>query len=198
MKNFFSTVLCLLAFNANAATINYDEATDGDIGPLGLSPYFMLDVGINSISGTVTWASSYSSTHSDWDDVVITIPNGTRLDSITYTINQTPGDTGIFNQTSYRLESGDFLNSNGTILGDDIYRFPLDGFSTFQTTLPLESNDYLLKHIYMAGDLSPGEVVSAAYRWEFNVTAVPVPAAAWLFGTGLLGLIGLARRKGNA
>ncbi len=28
-----------------------------------------------------------------------------------------------------------------------------------------------------------------------NVSAVPVPAAAWLFGSGLMGLLGLARRK---
>ncbi len=28
-----------------------------------------------------------------------------------------------------------------------------------------------------------------------DVAAVPVPAAAWLFGSGLLGLIGIARRK---
>ena len=28
-----------------------------------------------------------------------------------------------------------------------------------------------------------------------NVSAVPVPAAVWLFGSGLLGLLGLARRK---
>jgi peptidyl-prolyl cis-trans isomerase A (cyclophilin A) len=28
-----------------------------------------------------------------------------------------------------------------------------------------------------------------------NVTAVPVPAAAWLFGSGLLGLFGVARRR---
>lgn len=29
-------------------------------------------------------------------------------------------------------------------------------------------------------------------------SVVPVPAAAWLFGSGLIALIGLARRKGNA
>ena len=28
-----------------------------------------------------------------------------------------------------------------------------------------------------------------------GVAAVPVPAAAWLFGSGLVGLIGLARRR---
>ena len=30
-----------------------------------------------------------------------------------------------------------------------------------------------------------------------NVSAVPVPAAVWLFGSGLIGLIGLARRKAH-
>ena len=29
-------------------------------------------------------------------------------------------------------------------------------------------------------------------------SAVPVPAAAWLFGSGLLGLVGVARRKARA
>lgn len=33
------------------------------------------------------------------------------------------------------------------------------------------------------------------YIETMDVTAVPVPAAAWLFGTGLLGLAGVARRK---
>ena len=30
---------------------------------------------------------------------------------------------------------------------------------------------------------------------SFEVTAVPVPAAVWLFGSGLLGLVGVARRR---
>ncbi len=35
-------------------------------------------------------------------------------------------------------------------------------------------------------------------RWDvdsFTVSAVPVPAAVWLFGSGLLGLLGVSRRK---
>jgi len=32
-------------------------------------------------------------------------------------------------------------------------------------------------------------------RAEFSSAAVPVPAAVWLFGSGLLGLIGMARRR---
>jgi hypothetical protein len=36
----------------------------------------------------------------------------------------------------------------------------------------------------------------AGYNFNFNanLTAVPLPAAAWLFGSGLLGLVGIARR----
>ncbi len=30
---------------------------------------------------------------------------------------------------------------------------------------------------------------------EGSISTVPVPAAAWLFGTGLIGLVGIARRK---
>jgi hypothetical protein len=36
------------------------------------------------------------------------------------------------------------------------------------------------------------------YNANFNlqgVSAVPVPAAVWLFGSSLLGLVGIARRK---
>jgi hypothetical protein len=37
------------------------------------------------------------------------------------------------------------------------------------------------------------------YSWSFDLTlapqAVPVPPAVWLFGSGLLGLTGIARRK---
>ena len=39
----------------------------------------------------------------------------------------------------------------------------------------------------------PTEILS--YNGTGTLSAVPVPAAAWLFGSGLIGLIGLARRK---
>ena len=32
-------------------------------------------------------------------------------------------------------------------------------------------------------------------NFDFTVAAVPVPAAVWLFGSGLLGLVGVARRR---
>ena len=32
-------------------------------------------------------------------------------------------------------------------------------------------------------------------NWLYSSVVVPIPAALWLFGSGLLGLVGIARRK---
>jgi len=45
---------------------------------------------------------------------------------------------------------------------------------------------------------STGSSKGSSYVWAVqsgDVSAVPVPAAVWLFGTGLIGLAGVARRK---
>jgi len=39
---------------------------------------------------------------------------------------------------------------------------------------------------------------ASADSYTLNVGAVPIPAAVWLFGSGLLGLVGVARRKARA
>jgi hypothetical protein len=55
---------------------------------------------------------------------------------------------------------------------------------------PAVNNNIGINNIF---DLSAGDTVHL--ESYFQVTAVPVPAAVWLFGSGLLGLVGIARRK---
>jgi hypothetical protein len=55
-------------------------------------------------------------------------------------------------------------------------------------------DDFSLSNYILGLDQSGENAGSALVR----VSAVPVPAAAWLFGSGLLGLIGVARRKKSA
>ncbi len=82
-----------------------------------------------------------------------------------------------------------------------------DGVQSLQSLL---ENDYGLDLIgwtlYAALDVSDdGTIITGvgvnpygeneAWVVDLNASVVPVPAAAWLFGSGLLGLIGMARRK---
>jgi hypothetical protein len=44
--------------------------------------------------------------------------------------------------------------------------------------------------------MTQGDIVAMFAEGEIDVVSpVPIPAAVWLFGSGLLGLIGIARRK---
>lgn len=43
--------------------------------------------------------------------------------------------------------------------------------------------------------ITDGPYIGLSHAINGTLTAVPVPAAVWLFGSGLIGLIGVARRK---
>ena len=101
-------------------------------------------------------------------------------------------DTAIDGKVSFLLDGVD-INS-GTGNPDNVNRegeladnwvfvgvIDTDGFQTAEI-VELRGKDYQQVNLF-ADDFSIG------------VTAIPVPAAAWLFGSGLVGLIGLARRK---
>ena len=61
------------------------------------------------------------------------------------------------------------------------------GWSSFTAAYDINNN----------GDISGyGSIGGQTHTFLLtNVSAVPVPAAVWLFGSGLLGLVGVARRK---
>lgn len=46
--------------------------------------------------------------------------------------------------------------------------------------------------------IDAGTGLNDGFGYELVATTVPVPAAVWLFGSGLIGLIGVARRKASA
>ena len=43
--------------------------------------------------------------------------------------------------------------------------------------------------------IASGDAPYAEVDYTYEVSSVPVPAAVWLFGSALLGLAGVARRK---
>ena len=85
-------------------------------------------------------------------------------------------------QHNYSGLMSDFATIAGLDAGDPISKVSLEFFSTAAYS--------------WGGNIYPNGY-SSAKVWFDNVTvsAVPVPAAAWLFGSGLIGLVGVARRK---
>jgi len=125
--------------------------------------------------------------------------------------------------TGWRLATTDpavsGLNQTGSEMGNLFYNV-LGGSAGSSITTTHNANYDLFSHVQSGGYWSSTEYApNANFAWAINmnngfqiatskggghggwavqsgdVGAVPVPAAVWLFGSGLLGLIGVARRK---
>ena len=87
---------------------------------------------------------------------------------------------------------------NGSVIGDFQFLSSGAGILNFDLTFnhaEILGDDYTLQMV--ATTTVPN--VQGSWNWiaggTATLTAVPVPAAVWLFGSGLLGLIGLARKE---
>ena len=133
----------------------------------------------------------------------VTTSNSSGLD-----VGSTITASGVFDDsvlTGVGLESISFADAGNDMTitaGSVIYTDALEstgGASLWLFDNQLDSLDYSAT----AGDfssfffdfISNGQFAGTWDAGTFTVTAVPVPAAVWLFGSGLLALVGLSRRK---
>lgn len=86
-------------------------------------------------------------------------------------------------------------SSNTLIVGDPgafAFGYTADSGATWSAEAAswteIETDLWAIEYAFGAG-------VKTAFLTVTNVSLVPVPAAVWLFGSGLLGLVGIARRK---
>ena len=174
---------------ANAVIINYTGTVDSALDATTFS-----DLGLagTSFSGTV-----------NYNYAVPPGPGNTYLDVVTsadITIGGTtynfvspisPGDIGVTDNDllfgdGFSISMGD---ASGNLLFLDVVDFTGDTFSgiaptVFDYAFPPSEGFVLLDGfgITMDGTLT-------------SVTAVPVPAAVWLFGSGLLGIFAVSRKR---
>lgn len=102
----------------------------------------------------------------------------------------TLGNLGFYD-TSGNSQTGDGLTNTGPFSNFQPNRFwseleyalNTDRAWTFNFNNGVQNDGY-----------KPGGMYALAVR-PGDVSTVPVPAAVWLFGSGLIGLLGLARRK---
>ena len=93
------------------------------------------------------------------------------------------GQQGYFDIPNWGDVSGNPGLTTSTNVGDAIAFYQINvSTEDFETGLVTQMGDWLLS-------------TEGALTYGAPVSAVPVPAAVWLFGSGLIGLVGVARRK---
>ncbi len=195
-----SLLLASSLSNANAALLTPDLAVDGP--GLVLMVDGLMDsnvtVNISALDGTLPAAK--------YDFGFVTGSNYTRITSATgsYTfaggamVNFALRDRGSDNS----FGTGDdmiYSLSNPADYADQWYYFPIDASNSQN---PVVSNPYY-HTLALLWDLDGNGVVDAGFDLGVStllsgtdgVMPVPLPAAVWLLGSGLLGLAGMLRRK---
>lgn len=170
-----SVVLLLCSFQAGAATLLTLSKTTG---------------GTNSNVTSVTPSSPASS-----DTTVSGTGNiaSNKTFSFTWNLNLTSAPKlilGIANTGSLSSFNFVFKHSGGST----VYSTTSTGVSP---TLLSGLTDGLYK-VIVSGRTSTGTAGNNTTSFTYSVPSVPVPAAVWLFGSALMGLVGVSRRKAKS
>lgn len=191
MKIFIGTILSLLAFNVNAALIDHGTYIEDEQGTYWLK--------LSETSG-----QSYT-------EVLASIGQGGALDGWSFaswnqTRNLYQNNFGLdlegadFAPTQEELNKITVLNSYmGDLMADrgDIGEYSGSfGFVAGGTVI----RTYYYNHGLNMADSTSGitnaeSPYAGSVLFRLDAPVVPIPSAIWLFGSGLIGLIGLARRK---
>lgn len=122
-------------------------------------------------------------------------PAGTGCDTNPSCVITNPSDPGFGAAGTWNINMGGTgtLDNASTGFGSSLYFYYITGGGT---TLSNASKT-IFANATGDGKWSLASNGTATYAIP-GVSAVPVPAAAWLFGSGLVGLVGIARRKRSA
>jgi len=170
---------------AQAITLNYSISGNGN-GSLGGTSFINTDFTINLLGDTALFngtsvdpLTSASVSIDGFGTTVLGIP--TRLGSVGNTVFfSRAGNSGLDLFDFSLSQIVDLTQSFGPLIGTGV--FALNQFTDVGSSLGLLSFDSSSNVTFQASAPSP----------------VPVPAAAWLFGSALLGFFGFSRRKTKA
>ncbi|WP_279247035.1 VPLPA-CTERM sorting domain-containing protein [Candidatus Litorirhabdus singularis] len=182
-------VICLVPMVASAAQISLNFAGLFDNSP-GLGPG-----ATGAVSGTVTYNTN-SPPLTFHDFAAASSTPGLFYDPVNFT---NPPALGGLYDTGIQLEGGSnvalFNSANlGNFVDETVLVLVFDDFGFS----PLGGEVLGLEFICRSAECEDFEITESIQRWgilDYQVTSyVPIPAAAWLFGSALLGL-GVIKRK---
>jgi hypothetical protein len=206
-----SMMLCMLFLPAGSALADFTAILDLDrFGLLeGHAEYFISPSATSQVLTNDVNDLALTGNDLLLDHVIMSTSPSTLTFDVTITVDPSASGSTLFNNPS---EAGDVVFFAFEELGlGGSYAF--DGVTVMVGTSGALSA--VTGDLFVSGDGSAGDPMffdilfsdAAAFDMadtltmsaEFSSTsAVPVPAAVWLFGSGLLGLVGIARRKARA
>jgi hypothetical protein len=186
--------------NGSGASVNDWEATQGfDLSGWSLTmdsdPFVTNNFAItNTSTSTQTFSLATSI------GITPVIPNGLMQGSIGLTLTDNNGNGAALTTSGPSIYQGLIDGNVARTLWDPAMTFTTPFGSTSADTFfgfptrenAPESIDSTIG-ILISFSLTAGD--SASFTSNFDVTPVPLPPALWLFGTGLLGLLGISKRK---
>lgn len=190
LDNSGSTVGSIAPFGQGASE-TYGEVFTAPITGTLTSFSLWLDGGVGSLYGGVgTWngsssyASGYGSPTNLYQSASVSSLSGGEY-SFTPNISVVAGQQYVA-----------YLSVFGDPNANSYTSMPTSGTS-------VSGIDYFVWNNFSAPQGNPSwnyffDVGNVVFKADFAPAAVPVPAAAWLFGSGLIGLLGLKRRSQSA
>ena len=167
--NDFNTQLQGLGFNEMTTEAQLSVDMDGSVTFYYIAAEAAYINSFNYGSSSTITENNDSFNWDGWDSLAINVAAGDILD-FSFTSAAVSALTPVDNAGGANLEGLGIMTGESTL------------------ELVLAYNDNLRG----TGDSDYDDML---VRAEFSSAAVPVPAAVWLFGSGLLGLIGMARRR---
>jgi len=173
-KLLLATLLSVLSLQLSAATLAWNAI---NVNTSGITQ--SLDVDPQHLTGQVSFDS-------------VSAPLTTTTDTWSYTLN----GAEVVKNVALEFYDADM----------DIRSVYLDGFQLTASVETLVTGDKIRLwnwtglltsgvHTLYLNDIS---VKNASGQYQLKVSTVPVPAAVWLFGSALMGLVGVSRRKSTA
>ncbi|MDH5190114.1 MAG: hypothetical protein OEW89_02565 [Gammaproteobacteria bacterium] len=196
-KNIYALLglmLFVVAGNTNAISVNYiSYKITGEVVSAGSNPFGLVDGSLVTATGIISdVGSGYQIVEGSLigGDATGTLAFGAGMENtMTITVGNTVFDAS--NDVNFGTGSPTFHLTSGVLDGFEILMSAGVNGATdnFYSSLPVGES------VFRFGDND-----TFVGYWNtgieiINPNPVPVPAAVWLFGSGLLGLIGFARRK---
>jgi len=196
MKTYMCLFVCLFVGSAVAGTI-YDESIDGDLTAHFDSPKDAFNI---TTTGSHTWlGSSYVGMNSSgglvWDDDwwTVTLANNFVVSDLLYSVNNL-GGLPIGETATVAMNAGPNQYQRRYDLTTDLYE------AAFGDLALLNDGVFDIRSSFSSCCSTAAVEWTAAWDYEITLVVadnspVPVPAAVWLMGSGLLGLLSYFRNR---